>query len=127
MSYSSSWEHQRAEWSQERRKLISAMSAPSGEFVNVPKESHVYINPPLKPNLLGLQENVYATKLAEYNRNVIRGGQKPNLIEEFATVAQEFKDTVRIPNVYLQKLKDSAVGVRTVNFISRKFLTCGKS
>lgn len=96
MSEQCVWEHEISEWAQERQKIINAMSTSSGEFVKITKESNVYLNPPVKLNLLGLQENMYASKLAEYNRTIIGGRQKPNLVEEFSLVAREFKDTVSV-------------------------------
>lgn len=89
-----------SEWKQEKRKIINAMAAPSGAFLELDKHRKVYIDPPKINVSLGPEETIYAAKVHEYNSVVGRSLQKPNLIQSFASAAEEFKDTVREIFIY---------------------------
>lgn len=71
------------------------MMAPSGALIEVEKRRNVFIEPASTslPNL-GPQEAMYASKIYEFNNSLTRTLQKPNLINTFATAAQEFQDSV---------------------------------
>lgn len=71
------------------------MIAPSCAFLEVEKQKNIFVETPSVglPNL-GPQEAVYANKISEFNNYLSRTLQKPNLINVFASAAEEFKDTV---------------------------------
>lgn len=89
------WQHQIAEWQVEKRKMLHAMTAPSGSFVDISKHKCIGVEPPpLGTNMLNKQEALYAVKVMEYNLSASWGVQKQNLIQTFAAAAEEYKDSV---------------------------------
>lgn len=70
------------------------MTAPSGAFIAIEHPKNIYIEPPSIDVTLGPEETIYAAKVHEYNATAGRSLQKINLVQVFATAAQEFKDTV---------------------------------
>lgn len=90
-----SWKHQMAEWKQEKRKILNAMTAPSGQFIHfVRPSSLVYPDSvqTVSTNIMGKQEAIFATKIDEYIRTLQEGKPKPNLIKLFATAAEDLRD-----------------------------------
>lgn len=92
--YEQCFEHMESEWKQDKRKIISAMVAPSGAFVEMDRHRKLYIEPPNINVSLGPEETIYAAKVHEFNASIGRSLQKSNLVQVFATAAEEFKDTV---------------------------------
>lgn len=93
--YEECFNHMQADWKQEKKKIVSAMAAPSGAFIEIDRNRRVYVEPPSIDVALGAEETIYAAKVNEYNATVGRSLQKVNLIQVFATAAEEFKDTVK--------------------------------
>lgn len=92
--YEQCFDHMKSEWKQEKRKIISAMAAPSGAFVEMDRHRKVYIEPPNIDVTLGPEETVYAAKVHEFNAAAGRSLQKINLVQVFSTAAEDFRDTV---------------------------------
>lgn len=91
---STSWEHQKSEWNQERIKIINAMTSATNDFMYVGNESSVFAEPRCTPSSkLGYQEGIFAAVLAQYNRNVYQGLKRPHLLKEFVNAAKEFNNT----------------------------------
>lgn len=92
-TYQTSWEHQEAEWKQEKRKILNAMVANSGVFIEMGRQSNLLMERPAPVIAnLGPVETIYVSKIIEYNKAISRGVQKPNLVNVFSCVATEFKD-----------------------------------
>lgn len=73
------------------------MTASSGVFVDISKHKCMGVEPPpLGTSILDKQEALYAVKVIEYNLAVARGLPKHNLINVFATAAEQYKDSVNI-------------------------------
>ncbi|XP_018336593.1 nuclear pore complex protein Nup93-like [Agrilus planipennis] len=89
-----SWEHELGEWKEEKRKILNAMLGPSENFIDIGKHTSVFMEPPaLGATALGYYESVYASKIIEYNRAIIRGTFRPHLVESLINAASEFKET----------------------------------
>lgn len=85
-----------AEWEIEKKKLLYAMTAPSGAFIDVTKHKCMGVEPkPPGTHLLDKLEAMYAVKIMDYNLSATRTSRKPNLVHVFGQVAEEYKDTVR--------------------------------
>ncbi|KAG5887107.1 hypothetical protein JTB14_000740 [Gonioctena quinquepunctata] len=92
-TYDTAWEHQNAEWKQEKRKILGAMSSNSGAAIEVSKELTLpSVRPEIALGNLGPIETIYVSKIIDYNKTVNRGVQKPNLVNIFAGLSNEFKD-----------------------------------
>lgn len=92
--YEQCFEHMQADWKQDKRRIISAMAAPSGAFIEMDRHRKLYVEPPSIDVTLGPEETIYAAKVHEFNASIGRSLQKLNLVQVFATAAEEFKDTV---------------------------------
>lgn len=90
-----SWNHQQAQWRQEKRKALSAMTAPSGAFIRFSKPAHLLYADSIRTvttSMMGKQEAIFATKIDEYIRTLQEGKPKPNLIKVFAAAAEDLRD-----------------------------------
>nr|XP_022911673.1 nuclear pore complex protein Nup93-like [Onthophagus taurus] len=87
------WEHQMGEWKQEKLKILNAMIGPSGNFITLPKQRTLFMEPVVVSSLLDKEEAMYAAKIMEYNMALMREGRKPNPVSLFAKAAEEFKNT----------------------------------
>ncbi|CAH1994037.1 unnamed protein product [Acanthoscelides obtectus] len=92
-TYDTAWEHQESEWKQEKRKILSSMSALSGAFVEMGKQPSILYDKvtPVLSNL-GPVESIYASKIIEYNSTVSKGIQKPSMVKMFYSIVGEFRD-----------------------------------
>ncbi|CAH0556800.1 unnamed protein product [Brassicogethes aeneus] len=92
-AYNYAWEHQSGEWKQEKRKILYAMGGHSGGLIENVKPLSIMHERSFStaPNL-GPIETIYFAKVKEYNTSVKRDLQKPNLVDIFLKVANEFKD-----------------------------------
>ncbi|XP_072390532.1 nuclear pore complex protein Nup93-1 [Diabrotica undecimpunctata] len=94
-TYDMSWEHQQSEWKQEKRKILNAMSTSSGAAIEIGTNKHLTINmdrPTYSAGNLGPLETIYVSKIIDYNKAVSKGAQKPNLVNIFCSIVNEFKD-----------------------------------
>lgn len=85
-------EHMLGEWKQMRFEIINAMTAPSGELVDLR-------GTPQRTKLAGSMisglsdiEVAYVKQLQNYNDHVLRGITKPNLFNAFCEAAKSFND-----------------------------------
>ncbi|XP_034946888.1 nuclear pore complex protein Nup93-like [Chelonus insularis] len=85
-------EHMLGEWKQMRFEIINAMTAPSGELVDLR-------GTPQRTKLAGSMvsslsnvEMAYAKELQIYNDHISRGISKPNLFNAFSKAAESFND-----------------------------------
>lgn len=91
-TYQTSWEHQEAEWKQEKRKILNALGANSGVFIEMGKQTNLIERPaPVIANL-GPAETIYVSQIIDYNKAIERGIQKPNLVNVLSCIANEFRD-----------------------------------
>lgn len=102
--YENSWEHQEAEWKQQKRKVLTAMGGLSGACVEIGKHISILIDKPT-PALanLGPVETIYASKIIDYNNTFGRGPHKQNLVNVFSNMSNEFKDAVSGNSLYTNK------------------------
>lgn len=88
------WEHDAGEWKQEKRKILNAMTAPSGTAIDITETKSMYLQRPVfETHFMDKEDVVYAREVMEYNRPLTMSHRK-NLIEVFAKAAQEFQDVV---------------------------------
>ena len=85
-------EHMLGEWKQMRFEIINAMTAPSGELVDLR-------GTPQRTKLAGSMvsglssvEVAYVKELQSYNDHVLRGITRPNLFNAFCKAAESFND-----------------------------------
>ncbi|KAI4502766.1 hypothetical protein M0802_001810 [Mischocyttarus mexicanus] len=85
-------EHILGEWKQMRFEIINAMTAPSGELVDLR-------GTPQRTKLAGSMvsglsnvEVAYAKELQNYNEHVLRGSIRPNLFNTFCKASESFND-----------------------------------
>ncbi|KAL2718929.1 nuclear pore complex protein Nup93-like [Vespula squamosa] len=85
-------EHILGEWKQMRFEIINAMTAPSGELVDLR-------GTPQRTKLAGSMvsglsnvEVAYAKELQNYNEHVLRGTTRPNLFNIFCKASESFND-----------------------------------
>lgn len=85
-------EHMLGEWKQMRFEIINAMTAPSGELVDLR-------GTPQRTKLAGSMvsglsniEMAYAKELQNYNDHVLRGITRPSLFVSFSKAAETFND-----------------------------------
>lgn len=89
------WEHQAAEWKQQKRNLLYAISGPSGATIQWShKTPFVLEKPTVTSTNLGPSESIYASKIMEYINTITKGVNKPNLVHVFANISEQFKDAV---------------------------------
>lgn len=93
------WDHILSDWKQEKIKLMNALIGPSQNWMDIRKgPEQTVLNETVargKSNLNN-QEMAYACEVYEYNKLVIAGGLRPNLVERFSKIAKQFNDTVSL-------------------------------
>ncbi|KAK5646486.1 hypothetical protein RI129_004950 [Pyrocoelia pectoralis] len=91
---STSWEHQKSEWNQERMKIINAMTSASKDLLYMGNQPSIFAEPrPTPSNKLGYQEGIFASVVVEYNHTVFQGIKRPHLLKEFVNTARDFNNT----------------------------------
>lgn len=91
-----------SDWRQEKVKLMNALIGPSQNWIDIRKgPEQTILNEAMfgKKSCLNNQEMAYAREVYDYNRVIIEGSLRPNLVQKFAKVAQEFNDSVRYKSV----------------------------
>ncbi|XP_015592357.1 nuclear pore complex protein Nup93 isoform X2 [Cephus cinctus] len=85
-------EHMLGEWKQMRFEIMNAMTAPSGELVDLRGMSRR--TKLAGSTITGLSniESAYAKELKNYNDHVLRGITRPSLFAVFAKVSESFND-----------------------------------
>uniref|UniRef100_A0A1B0G339 Nuclear pore protein n=1 Tax=Glossina morsitans morsitans TaxID=37546 RepID=A0A1B0G339_GLOMM len=89
------WEHIKAEWREEKVKLMNALVGPSQNWIDIEKlPEQTVINETFGlRSCLNNIEMAYAREVYDYNVVVIKGAFRPNLVQKFSKVAKNFKDT----------------------------------
>lgn len=107
-TFDNAWEHQESEWKQEKRKILNAIGGRSGLPIELGRHQSILIEKPKAPiSHMGPNEMIYASKVIEYNNDLVRGmSSRPTLVNVFSSVASEFKDAVSwdISLVFVQLL-----------------------
>lgn len=91
------WEHIIGDWKQEKIKLMNALIGPSQNWIDIrkgPEQTILNESTSRVKSNLNSQEMAYACEVYEYNKLVIAGGHRPNLVERFSKIATQFNDTV---------------------------------
>ncbi|XP_050302655.1 nuclear pore complex protein Nup93-like [Anthonomus grandis grandis] len=92
-TYVQAWEHQCSEWKQQKRKILNALGGRSGMPIELGKHQSILLErPSAHISHMGPNEMIYASKVIEYNTNLIRGMPKSNLVNVFYGISNEFKD-----------------------------------
>lgn len=90
------WEYIDNEWDQEKYRLLSAMTGPSEEFLDLDRSARTTALPEVpSPSPLSLEETLFAKEIMQYNKFVMENNKKASLVDCFAKIAKEFQDAVR--------------------------------
>lgn len=104
------WEHIIGDWKLEKIKLMNALIGPSQSWIDIRKgPEQTILNEStnrVKSNLCS-QEMAYACEVYEYNKSVIAGGLRPNLVERFSKISTQFNDMVRRLKLFNLILNDN--------------------
>lgn len=117
------WEHIMNDWKQEKVKLMNALVGPSQNWIDIRKLPEQTILNETSYNgrsCLNNQEIAYAKEVYDYNKLVIEGSYRPNLVQKFATVAAGFNDSVIFYYFFYY-----CIDVTFKLSISRKSMKCG--
>lgn len=84
-----------SDWEKEKRKILNAMIGPSGHFYDLRKHD-VLLMPEDHSTLvtLSFQEQVYGKCIIDYNKAIVKGATRPNLVTILGKAAEQFKDPV---------------------------------
>ncbi|XP_055389893.1 nuclear pore complex protein Nup93-1 [Condylostylus longicornis] len=89
------WEHIKADWRQEKVKLLNALVGPSQNWIDIQKIPEQTV---LNETSLGAKscldriEMAYAREVFDYNKLVIEGVLRPNLVQKFGKIVETFND-----------------------------------
>lgn len=84
-----------ADWKEEKVKLMNALIGPSQNWIDIRKGPEPTILNETVSNTdsaLSSQEIAYAKEVYDYNKCLLEGGLRPNLIQKFSKVAESFND-----------------------------------
>lgn len=92
------WEHIKNEWRQEKIKLLNALVGPSQNWIDIQKapEQMVMDDTSSCPNgrsTLNRVEMAYAREIYNYNNMILKGASRPNLVQKFGIISEEFGDS----------------------------------
>lgn len=85
-----------SEWRDEKVKLMNALIGPSQNWIDIRKgPEQTILNETVSntDSALTSHEIAYAKEVFDYNKCLLEGGLRPNLIQKFARVADSFNDT----------------------------------
>lgn len=86
---------------------MNALVAPSQNWIDIRKLPEQTILNETTYNgrsCLNNQEIAYAKEIYDYNKLVIEGSYRPNLVQKFASIAAGFNDSVRV-NLYTAPIR----------------------
>ncbi|GAB0099912.1 Nuclear pore protein [Sergentomyia squamirostris] len=90
-------DHMVSNWREEKVKLMNALIGPSQGWIEIqkgPEQTILNETSVTGRSCLTSQEMAYAREVLDYNRAVIEGVLRPNLVQKFAQVAQDdFNDS----------------------------------
>lgn len=87
------------DWKQEKIKLMNALIGPSQNWIDIrkaPEQTILNESTFGGKSSLNNQEMAYAREVAEYNKLIISGAMRPNLVQKFSEVATKFNDSVSL-------------------------------
>nr|XP_017002661.1 nuclear pore complex protein Nup93-1 [Drosophila takahashii] len=89
------WASMNSAWNEEKTRLLDALIAPSQNFIDLQRlPEPTILNPHCQPrSCLDPLELVYAQELRQYNELLLKGSQRPNLVQKFAQLSQSFGDS----------------------------------
>lgn len=90
------WEHIIGDWKQEKIKLMNALIGPSQNWIDIrkcPEQTVLNESTARVRSNLNSQEMAYACEVYEFNKLVIAGERRPNLVERFSKIATQFNDS----------------------------------
>lgn len=94
-TFENAWKHQEAEWKQEKIKILNSLGGRSGLPIELGKHQSILIQKPSAPlSHMGAEESIYASKILEYNTDLVKGMPKTNLVNVFYGATNQFKDSV---------------------------------
>lgn len=85
------------DWKQEKLKLMNALIGPSQNWIDIrkaPEQTILNESTFGGKSSLNNQEIAYAREVAEYNKLIINGAMRPNLVQKFSEIATKFNDSV---------------------------------
>lgn len=83
------------EWKDEKVKLMNALIGPSQNWIDIrkgPEQTILNETVANTDSALTSQEIAYAKEVYDYNKCLLEGGLRPNLIQKFAKIAETFND-----------------------------------
>ncbi|XP_023022838.2 nuclear pore complex protein Nup93 [Leptinotarsa decemlineata] len=93
-TYNTAWEHQNAEWKQQKHKIGCAIRSSALDILDSPRPRCLAaVRTGIALGNLSPIEIIYVSKIIEYNTTVNKGVQKPNLVNIFTGISNEFKDS----------------------------------
>ena len=85
------------DWKQEKVKLMNALIGPSQNWIDIrkiPEQTILNESTFGGKSSLNNQEMAYAAEVYDYNKLVIDGSLRPNLVHKFAALASTINDSV---------------------------------
>uniref|UniRef100_A0A6B2EA94 Nuclear pore protein n=1 Tax=Phlebotomus kandelakii TaxID=1109342 RepID=A0A6B2EA94_9DIPT len=89
------WDHIVTDWREEKVKLMNALIGSSQGWIEIqkgPEQTILNETSVTGRSCLSSQEMAYAREVLEYNRVIFEGVLRPNLVQKFSLVAEEFND-----------------------------------
>ncbi|XP_017111969.1 nuclear pore complex protein Nup93-1 [Drosophila elegans] len=88
------WASMNSAWNEEKTRLLDALIAPSQNFIDLQRlPEPTILNPHCQPrSCLDPLELIYAQELRHYNELLLKGSNRPNLVQKFAQLSQSFGD-----------------------------------
>ncbi|KAH8350133.1 hypothetical protein KR067_002693 [Drosophila pandora] len=89
------WSHLNSSWNEEKTRLLDALIAPSQNFIDLQRlPEHTSLHAFCQPrSSLDNLELTYAQELRQYNELLLKGSQRPNLVQKFAQLSSNFVDS----------------------------------
>ncbi|EDW97527.1 nuclear pore complex protein Nup93-1 [Drosophila yakuba] len=89
------WASMNKTWNEEKTRLLDALIAPSQNFIDLQRlPEPTIVNPHCQPSsCLDPLELVYAQELRQYNELLLKGSHRPNLVQKFAHLSQNFGES----------------------------------
>ncbi|ALC46618.1 CG11092 [Drosophila busckii] len=97
------WGHLTNSWNEEKTRLLDALIGPSQNFIDLQRlPEQTILNPQSLPmSCLDKVGLLYAQELCHYNTLVLKGRDRPNLLQRFAQLVSTFGDA-RLTDMWIQ-------------------------
>ncbi|XP_017036054.1 nuclear pore complex protein Nup93-1 [Drosophila kikkawai] len=88
------WATMNSVWNEEKTRLLDALVAPSQNFIDLQRlPEPTILNQYCQPrSCLDSMELLYAQEIRQYNELLLKGSNRPNLVQKFAQLASSFRD-----------------------------------